>query len=78
MNGEEELTKSKQLRHSEMGIRLPYYLVAIICKPESMIGFLLCGFAKISEGKSNYLIVDNSKCPLFSLSDSLWQLLFQM
>lgn len=58
---QEEPAKPKQLRHSDLGFLVPRYLVAIICGPESMTGFLLCKFAKIDGERSNYFIVDKSK-----------------
>ncbi|KAL5284081.1 hypothetical protein ACFFRR_006385 [Megaselia abdita] len=62
-------TKSKEsLRPSKSKDRISLavtdansYLVAIICNLETMIGFLLCGFAKTNEDQTNFLIVDNSE-----------------
>lgn len=40
---------------------VPKFYIAVICNPETMVGFLLCGFNQIIDGKSNFLTVDDRK-----------------
>lgn len=61
MSIKSELEAEKEFNYNQIRLPISEYLVAIICGAETMTGFLLCGFAKTSEERSNFLIVDISE-----------------